>query len=217
MCYLLSIIAFVKNTKVILILNLGIFMVILLLGNSIAVYAQVNVPNTFSSGTTISSTQVNDNFNALAQSMPGIKTSIGGGAITLSSAWQNIASITVTPPVDGLFFVLGSTTPMFNPTDITNSTSHVGLCITQTSGGGSPCNAAGGGAFLNSTNFGSLGLLGNGPSMMIPMTPFGIFPVAKNIAITFYLTASTQGSTGPVSIGGGSTLTVMFFPGGYLP
>ena len=83
--------------------------------------ADVTVPNTFTSGTTISSSQVNANFSVLANAMPGVKkitsetfvTSITG---TSSTNATNITSISVTPPVSGKVIVMGFGTIVFNQT-----------------------------------------------------------------------------------------------------
>jgi len=74
--------------------------------------ADVAVPNTFTSGTTISSSQVNANFSTLANAMPGAKISTGTFLTSITGTVSNnatsIMSISVTPPVSGNVIVIGS-------------------------------------------------------------------------------------------------------------
>lgn len=83
--------------------------------------ADVAVPNTFTSGTTISSSQVNANFSTLASAMPGVKTSTGAFLTAITGTVSNnatsIMSISVTPPVSGNVIVIGSGTVFFNQTE----------------------------------------------------------------------------------------------------
>ena len=92
------------------------------LGITVIAYAAVNIPNVFSSGTTISSSQVNANFTAVANQMPGIEftsSNSWGGALTGSA--QNIASLIVTAPTDGFVWVSFSAHCWITHTTGTNS------------------------------------------------------------------------------------------------
>lgn len=67
-----------------------------------AVSSNFTVPYTFTSGTTISASQMNANFQALGQALPVYKTvSTGATPINLGGGVSNTISITVTPPSDG--------------------------------------------------------------------------------------------------------------------
>lgn len=83
--------------------------------------ADVTVPNTFTSGTTISSSQMNANFSTLATAMPGVKTIAGSFLTSVTGSTTNsattITSISVTPPVSGNLIVIGSGTVFFNQTE----------------------------------------------------------------------------------------------------
>jgi hypothetical protein len=68
------------------------------LGITVIAYAAVTIPNTFSSGTTISSSQVNANFTALGNAMPAVKTATTAYIIPSSTTPVNILSLPVTPP-----------------------------------------------------------------------------------------------------------------------
>ena len=83
------------------------------LGITVIAYAAVTVPNTFSSGTTISSAQVNANFTALGNAMPAAKTNGGNTSVLVSGT--NIATdptilntFSATAPTDGVFLVYWS-------------------------------------------------------------------------------------------------------------
>ena len=190
-------------------------MVYVLLGITATVYAQqVNVPNTFSSGTTISSSKVNENFQVLAQSMPGMKSG-WGGSVTLSTSWQNITSVTVTPPADGMLLLLGTAS-----VSITQGTSAGGaswgfssakICMTETSGGGGDCNGA---RVTLDTNY-TDGTQTYAPRLTVPATIIGSTSVVKNTAVTWYLTAAKESqSVGSIVIDEGS-ISAIFLPRGF--
>ena len=71
------------------------------LGITVIAYAAVTVPNTFSSGTTISSSQVNANFTALGNAMPAAKTITGPFTWVTTTSPVDALSLTVTPPGNG--------------------------------------------------------------------------------------------------------------------
>ncbi|MFZ3089719.1 MAG: hypothetical protein WA240_03755 [Nitrospirota bacterium] len=78
-------------------------LVVVFLGITVIAYAAVTVPNSFSTGTTISSSQVNANFTALGNAMPAVKNNASTTSCTLftSTVAANVLSLAVTPPVDG--------------------------------------------------------------------------------------------------------------------
>ncbi len=62
----------------------------------------------FIAGTTISSTKVNENFSALNDAVPRM-TSVGTAAnVVLTSQTQNLATVTVTPPGNGMMLLIAS-------------------------------------------------------------------------------------------------------------
>jgi hypothetical protein len=197
---------------------IAVMVAMILLGVTSITCAEVYLPNTFSPGTTISSSQVNNNFQVLAQSMPGMKSAFAG-SVTLSTQWQNVASLTVTPTMDGNLLLLGSVGVTITQGSTAGGsswgTSSANLCITQASGGGSPCT---GGAYimLDTVPLGSNApVQPYSPRLTVPATIIGSVPVAKNTSVTLYLTASTEsGSVGSIVIYGG--LTAIFLPGGPL-
>jgi hypothetical protein len=197
----------------------GLILVILIglsAGTQSPAFAQVIVPNTFSAGTAISSSQVNQNFQALSDAMPRMKAAIGN-SVTLSDVYQNIASLTVTAPADGSVILLGNAlVTMTQGTQAGGgswSTSTATLCLTQTSNGGPPGNCVP--LMLDTVP------LANGapaqpyaPRLTVPATIVGSGPISKNTPVTFYLTGGKDlGSVGSSSVSGGS-LTAIFIPNG---
>ena len=63
--------------------------------------------NTFSQGTTISSSQVNSNFTFLAKALPRLKVAVGG-SVTATLNAQNLATLTVTPQINGSLLLLAN-------------------------------------------------------------------------------------------------------------
>lgn len=75
-------------------------------GIAVISYATVNIPNTFTSGTTISSSQVNSNFTALAIQMPGISwTTISQSNIDVRTSMVTLATVTVHATTSGYVVV----------------------------------------------------------------------------------------------------------------
>ncbi len=200
-----------------------IFAILIMLssGTAITTYADVFLPNSFTPGTTISSSKVNENFTVLAQSMPGMKVAIGSGGVTLSTQWQNLASLTVTPPMDGIIILLGTALVTITQGSTAGGSSWgfsgMALCTTQTSGGGGGPSCTGGSGLVKFDTLSTGAVANNAPRLQVPTTIIGGSPVVKNTPVTYYLTASTEsGSVGSIVINT-SSLTAIFFPGGYLP
>ena len=61
---------------------------------------------TFSPGTTIRSSDVNNNFQTLVNAMSRIGFNYNDTQITLNYSFQNIASTTITPPMDGVLLLI---------------------------------------------------------------------------------------------------------------
>ncbi|GEM_PF-1375009 len=66
----------------------------------------VSVPNAFTSGTTISSTQMNDNFKAIGNQMPGIDwATISESGIDVQTSAVTLATVSITAPTAGYVVV----------------------------------------------------------------------------------------------------------------
>ncbi len=90
---------------------------IVFLGIAVIAYAAVNIPNTFAPNTTISASQVNANFTAVANQMPGVEYSYDGSYISVPGSDTVILSVDVTAPTDGYIAVSFSGIAKFNHTN----------------------------------------------------------------------------------------------------
>ncbi len=176
-----------------------------------AVFAEVPIPNTFTSGTPISSSQVNANFTAIATSAPAVKQARQAPAgvpiyINSASTPQNIYSITVTPPANGYVILIAN--------------SNLGISQTQSAANGAAIyltNAS----QATSTNevypyyTTPTGATANG-WVFIPFSITAVYPVTSGVASTFYMTA-VRDSTGKNYVGIGNSfndtsITAIFVP-----
>jgi hypothetical protein len=166
------------------------------------------VPNTFQPGTTISSQQVNDNFSALANALPKIKWPGQSSPVTLSNSWQNVASITVTPPATGFYLLMArASVEMDFGQNSTQSSSMVNICITPTSNGsgGGDCT----GVLLGGPCQGSAGC-----RIIVPVTLFSpTLSVTPNVPVTYYLTANGGASSAQVTSLASGTMMALFLTG----
>lgn len=190
---------------------------VVLLGSAMHLWAddlssQLNI---FSPGTTISSSQVNSNFQALVKAMPAMKM-VPGNNITLSFDPQNVASLTVTPPMNGTLLLFGTAQvticqgSAFGGQSWGYSSSNV--CITQTSNGGSPGNC-----YRTTLDTMYVTNLENvAPRIEVPVTLIGSAPCQENTPLTFYLTAYKESESVGSSFIQGSGLIAIFLPGGYM-
>jgi hypothetical protein len=103
------------------------------LGAARPVWGQTTVPNTFSAGTTISASEVNQNFTALTNAMPSATTAYNYNNGNLSSSAVAIVGVSITPPVDGVVFVTGAVTYTITQTIAGND--NVAIWIDETVGG----------------------------------------------------------------------------------
>ncbi|HSA14511.1 MAG TPA: hypothetical protein P5346_07175 [Spirochaetota bacterium] len=200
---------YLKDGKFSMILIFGLTGV-LVLGCLGILYGEIDL-NTFSPGTTISSGDVNDNFNQLYNGLSRMKFEPGSQseAVTLTAEAQNIKSITVTPPEDGVIMILGQ----------------VNITIVQgSSGGGTGWGYSGGTVYISTTSNGTdngqifcidtpdtktLALYA--PRVNWPTTVYSFHYVTANTPVTFYMTAiKGGGSVGSINIWG--SMTAIFFP-----
>lgn len=201
--------------------SMAVLVTTILLGNAFTVYAdQVNVPHTFSPGTTISSSQVNGNFQALAQAMPGAKSVLGSSGVALSTLWQNLATITVTPQADGMLMFFGTASITITQGSMSGGSSwgysSMNLCTTPTSGGGGGPGCTGGSGILTLDTMPTGAVANYAPRITVPITTIGFVTVAKNTPVTYYLTAATDSSSVGSCVINTSSLSALFLPGGYL-
>ena len=99
----------IRYSNVMMMLSAALLLILPAIGR-----ADVTVPNTFTSGTSISSSQVNANFSTLANAMPGAKKTVAQGYIAISSTTgASLVSLAVTPPADGQVIVIGTGTITF--------------------------------------------------------------------------------------------------------
>jgi hypothetical protein len=82
-----------------------IMLALVFIGIAVISYAAVTIPYTFTSGTTISSSEVNANFQALKEGMPGIQFLNIGSVSNISTTITNCGSIVITAPIDGYVLV----------------------------------------------------------------------------------------------------------------
>jgi len=185
---------------------------------AINAFADDILPYTFTPGSTISSAQVNQNFQALSNVTPRIKNAVGGN-FTLGSSYQNLATLTITPKDSGTVMLFGSagvTLAQGEQAGGSNwGTSTAIICITQTSGGGhgtpdTNCSSV----WLDTPYISNLGVQNWAPRTTVPVTIIGSAPVIKDTTITFYLTAAKDSwSVGSSTINGSGLNAIFFHPG----
>ena len=97
----------------------------------IASSSSFSVPYTFTSGTTISASEMNANFQAIGGNLPASK-SISFGTTTITSTTQNFTGIlTVTPPANGYLILYARDTYTAQDSSISD------VCIYSTDSSGS--------------------------------------------------------------------------------
>lgn len=149
--------------------------------------ADVAVPNTFTSGTTISSSQVNANFSTLANAMPGVKKTVAQGIHVITSTTGALVSLAVTPPTDGQVIVIGTGTITFLQESPVHNAAQFSL---NTTAGTlkSPVIAHAFGPYSNSAP-------GVGQLVAGSLNIVDVFPVTGGVTTTIYLNANRD-STG---------------------
>lgn len=150
--------------------------------------ADVAVPNTFTSGTTISSSQVNANFSALANAMPGVKKTVAQGIhVITSTTGVSLVSLAVTPPADGQVIVIGTGTITFLQANSANNFATFSL-NTVAGTWKSPAIVHTFGPYSNSAP-------GVGQLVAGSLNIVDVFPVTGGVTTTIYLNAHRD-STG---------------------
>lgn len=78
---------------------------VVFVGVAVFSYAGVSIPYTFTVGTTAKASEVNANFQALANAMPAVKTTYLNEATITSTTGEQITSLQVTLPASGQVIV----------------------------------------------------------------------------------------------------------------
>ena len=151
---------------------------VVFLGITVIAYAAVTVPNTFSSGTTISSGQVNANFTTLGNAMPAVKNnaSTASCSVFASAVSANVLSLAVTPPADG--YIILSADGMVEIGQTVAADNWIYFYLTTVSGGTSAHQV-----FHRTST--TAAMTWNANSLHIT----NVFPVTGGATTTFYLTA----------------------------
>jgi len=171
-----------------------ILLTIIFLGIAVNSYADVTIPNTFTSGTTISSSQMNANFTAVANQMPAVKQTLPGPWITITSTASELTSISFTAPSNGYAMIFAS--GMMNVGTTTTSTiAYVCVDLDATSGYTGGCTPMGGtnsavrsdlpAGFPNTGNTG----------YAIPYSIIKVIPVTSGTTYHYYLNGLATGLT----------------------
>lgn len=156
-----------------------------------AVSSNFAVPYTFTSGTTISSSEVNANFQAIGQTLPASKTiSFGAKTLLINTENQNVSGLlTVTPPANGYLIVFGHATISLSPD------SYASVYIVPTDSTGVPLSESSwNGYFLT--------------AMTVYDLAYSKGYVTANTPLYFYLGANLHGTSGTIQ----GSLTALFIP-----
>lgn len=110
----------ILNKKIAIRVVIAVLVIAILLVSAVAIFAvssNFTVPYTFSSGSKISASEMNANFQAIGQALPASKT-ISFSTTTLTGIEnQNVSGLlTVTPPANGYLIVFGHATLSLSPT-----------------------------------------------------------------------------------------------------
>lgn len=180
---------------------------IVFLGIAVIAYAAMTKPHPdFTPGSTISSGQVNDNFNRLYNSMPAVKNNASPTSCPLfnSTVTADVLSLAVTPPVDG--YIILSADGMVEIGQTVAADNWIYFYLTTVSGGESAH-----GVFHRTSS--TAAMTWDASSLHI----INVFPVTGGATTTFYLTARRDmtGSNNIYTCSPG--LTALFVPGAALP
>jgi hypothetical protein len=163
---------------------------------------------TFSPGPTIRSSEVNSNFQTLVNAMSRIGFNYNDTLITLNYSFQNIASTTITPPMDGVVLLIASAqvrTDSGAQSDEGGSAT-AKLCLTQTS------NGCGDMSFDRVVSF-STPTYPYVSNLYIPVTVIAAYTVQANTPVTYYLTARQEMPSAGLCRVNGMELMRIFLPG----
>jgi hypothetical protein len=168
-------------------------------------YGTVTIPNTFSPGTTISSSQMNQNFSAITTAFPSVASAYAynWGTIDIATGTGQsnlLRSVTVTPPADGYLYVVGTGTLTIEQTTAGSNTIYAWVKLVG-SGSGPERRMA-----LNTTGAAPITISND-------MHVTGLFPVTGGTPATINLEAIRDNSgANTASYGQTAMLQVIFIP-----
>ena len=163
------------------IVAIEVIAVIILMGAAVITYADGPQLTTFSSGTTIKSSEVNQNFTNLSSALPGLKWTMATNPFTFMTAWQTVGTLSVTAPADGAFLIFTNTMVAFNLAP--NGGNMVNFVVSTTT---SSDHMVPPGMF--GVSFVAPGTQ-SGPSLSVPANCVGMAQASAGVAATFYLLA----------------------------
>ena len=178
----------------------------MVLGIALSANAGVTIPNTFSASTTISSSQVNANFTAVANQMPAVKQSLSGIWIAMPAAAAQLSVISFTAPGNGfaMIFATGSiyldtlaSTASFACIDLDAASAYTGGC-TPMAGSDTAIRTYLPATFPDTTGFAS------------PYSIIKVIPVTSGTAYSYYLNGYATGTTSAYLYQ--PNMTVLFVP-----
>jgi hypothetical protein len=166
------------------------------------VYAAVTIPNSFTAGSPAVASQVNDNFTAVANQMPAVKTVETGGGTAISSTTAAMMQINVTTPGAGSVVVYASGTVYLNVSSASGQLIRAKVSETSADTTETP-----GIQFIRSPSITS-----TGAAHAFPFSIVKVFPATAG-AHTYYLNMWHQvgSATGAAQIDD-TTLTAVFIP-----
>lgn len=183
-------------------------LVMVVLGMALGADAAVSIPNTFSPSTTISSSQMNANFTAVAQQMPAVKQSLSGIWIAIPVTAGQLSTISFTAPGTGyaMIFANGSiyldtlaSTAAFACIDLDATSAYVGGCIPN-SGSDTAIRTYLPATFPDTTEF------------AIPYSMIKVIPVTSSTTYSYYLNGLATGTAASGAWLFQPNMTVLFVP-----
>ncbi len=142
-------------------------------------------PNTFAAGTTISASQVNQNFTALATAMPAATAIYNYNTGNLAGTSIALIGLTLTPPTDGVVVVTGAA--KYTITQSATGDDTVLAALEMTAGGSSVASPD---VRLRVNTMGGVAQA----ALTSTLTASHVFTVTGGVATTFKLWAGKTGS-----------------------
>jgi hypothetical protein len=155
--------------------------------------ADATIPNTFIPGTIISSSQMNDNFPAVAKQMPAVKQVLSGTwmSIPIQASGSQLTSISFTPKRDG--YVTTFATRSVAVDTIANTTAFTCIDLDVTSGYTGGCTPLGGSGTAYRSSFPNTFPVSG--DLQFPYTLVKTIVVSSGVTYTYYLNGYATGMT----------------------
>jgi hypothetical protein len=176
----------------------------ILLGAAAVTCADGPVLIIFSPGTTIQSSQVNQNFSALLNALPGFKWVMGANNFSFTTDWQTVAQISVTAPADGNFLIFVNTQVSFNLQPNGGNMVTFGISTSP-----SINNLVAPGQF--GVNF-VAPCTSCGPALSVPANIVGTASASNGVTATFYLLAKKEQNTTDIITLASASMFTVFLP-----